>query len=87
MRGNTEVERDALERRRAFDHIVTELVTEAAADGDLLSDIDPAIGARLLFGMINSLIEWYRPRGTTSAADLADMVVAVAFDGLRVRPS
>ncbi len=85
VRGNTEVERDALARRRAFDHVVTELVTEAAADGDLLSGIDPAIAARLLFGMINSLIEWYQPRGSTSGADLADIVVAVAFDGLRVR--
>ena len=67
VRGNTKVERDALERRRAFDHIVTELVTEAAAEGDLLSDIDPAIAARLLFGMINSLIEWYQPVAAPAA--------------------
>jgi len=87
VRGNTKVERDALARRRAFDHIVTELVTEAAADGDLPSDIDPAIAGRLLFGMINSLIEWYQPGGSTSGADLADMVVAVAFNGLLVRPA
>ncbi len=85
IRGNTKVERDALARRRAFDQIVTELVTEAAAEGDLLSGIDPAIAARLLFGMINSLTEWYQPRGSTSGADLADMVVSVAFNGLRVR--
>ena len=85
IRGNTRVERDALTRRRAFDQIVTELVTEAVAEGDLRSGIDPAIAARLLFGMINSLIEWYQPRGATSGADLADMVVSVAFTGLRVR--
>ena len=35
----------------------------AAADGDLRADIDPAVTARLLFGLVNSLIEWYRPRG------------------------
>ncbi len=86
VRGNTKVERDALARRRAFDHIVTELATEAAAEGDLLPGIDPAIAGRLLFGMINSLIEWYQPRGSTSGADLADMVVSVAFNGLRARP-
>ena len=85
IRGNTRVERDALTRRRAFDQIVTELVTEAVAEGDLRSGIDPAIAARLLFGMINSLIEWYQPRGSTSGADLADIVVSVAFNGLRVR--
>ncbi|WAL64316.1 TetR/AcrR family transcriptional regulator [Amycolatopsis cynarae] len=87
VRGNTKVERDALARRREFDHIVTELVTEAVAEGDLRPDIDPATTARLLFGMINSLIEWYRPRGGTDGGELADSVVAVAFDGLRVRPT
>lgn len=85
VRGNTEVERAALARRRQFDHIVGELVAKAAAEGDLRSDIEPATAARLLFGMVNSLIEWYRPRGGTGAGELADLVTAVAFDGLRVR--
>ncbi|HJQ46351.1 MAG TPA: TetR/AcrR family transcriptional regulator, partial [Amycolatopsis sp.] len=67
VRGNTKVERDALARRRQFDHIVSELVTKAVAEGDLRSDIDPSTVARLLFGMVNSLIEWYRPRGGASA--------------------
>ena len=87
VRGNTKVEREALARRREFDRLVAGLVAEAAAEGDLRSDIDPAITARLLFGLVNSLIEWYRPGGATAAADLADTVVAVAFDGLRVRPA
>ncbi|MTD53898.1 TetR/AcrR family transcriptional regulator [Amycolatopsis pithecellobii] len=87
VRGNTKVERDALARRREFDHIVTSLVSEAIADGDLRSDIDPATAARLLFGMVNSLIEWYRPRGGIGAEVLADSVAAMAFDGLRVRES
>ena len=87
VRGNTKVEREALARRRGFDHLVAGLVAKAAAEGDLRSDIDPAVAARLLFGMVNSLIEWYRPGGTAAADDLAATVVAVAFDGLRVRPS
>ena len=86
VRGNTVVERDALARRREFDHLVAGLVTQAAAEGDLRSDVDPAVAARLLFGMVNSLIEWYRPRGAAAAEHLADTVVTVAFDGLRVRP-
>lgn len=85
VRGNTEVERDALARRREFDHIVSSLVMEAVEEGDLRSDIDPATAARLLFGMVNSLIEWYRPRGGISADALADAVATMAFDGLRVR--
>jgi AcrR family transcriptional regulator len=85
VRGNTKVERDALARRREFDRLVADLVAKAAAEGDLRSDIDPATAARLLFGMVNSLTEWYRPRGWTSTAEIADAVAAVAFDGLRVR--
>ena len=87
VRGNTRVERAALARRREFDHLVSELVAQAEADGDIRPDIDPAIGARLLFGMVNSLVEWYRPRGRTGAAELADAVCAMAFDGLRIRRS
>ncbi|MFR9728462.1 TetR/AcrR family transcriptional regulator [Saccharopolyspora sp. MS10] len=85
VRGNTRVERAALARRREFDHLLTELVTEAVREGDLRPDFDAATVGRLLFGMVNSLTEWYRPRGELEAAELADVVVAMAFDGLRVR--
>ena len=87
VRGNTEVERRALERRRAFDKRVTALVAEAQAEGSLRSDIDVRIVERLLFGMINSIVEWYRPGGPEDAARLADDVIAVALDGLRMPTS
>jgi AcrR family transcriptional regulator len=86
VRGNTDVERAALARRRSFDRLVASLVEEAERDGDIRADIDPAVTARLLFGMINSIVEWYRPgRKPASQLPLADAVCAVAFDGLRVR--
>ncbi|GAA1197942.1 TetR/AcrR family transcriptional regulator [Prauserella alba] len=85
IRGNTKVEKAALARRREFDQIVTDLVSKAAADGDLRPDVDPATSARLLFGMVNSLVEWYRPRGGVDAETLADAVATVAFDGLRLQ--
>lgn len=82
IRGNTAVEQQALLRRRVFDARVTELVKLAQAEGDLRPDVDPAIAARLLFGMVNSLSEWYRPhRGGAQA--MADAVSAIAFEGLR----
>jgi AcrR family transcriptional regulator len=86
VRGNTKVERAALTRRRDFDRLVTDLVTKARDEGDLRADIDPATTSRLLFGLVNSLIEWYRPRGAGDV-DIAETIVAVAFDGLRVRPT
>lgn len=83
LRGNTDVEREALVRRRKFDHAVARLVEEAVADGALRSDVDARTATRLLFGMVNSLVEWYRPGGGLSADQLADAVVAMAFEGLR----
>ncbi|WP_422934070.1 TetR/AcrR family transcriptional regulator [Sinomonas sp. P47F7] len=83
LRGNTETERKAMERRRAFDRKVAELIDEARAEGTLRSDIDPRTVSRLLFGTINSIVEWYRPGGALTPEKLADDVVAVLFDGLR----
>ena len=83
LRGNTEIERSALERRRAFDHAVAALVDQARTDGTLRSDIDARTTTRLLFGMINSIVEWFNPAGPLSAEKLADDVVKVAFGGLR----
>jgi AcrR family transcriptional regulator len=82
VRGNTAVEKEALLRRRDFDARVTALVKQAQGDGDLRPDIDPSTAARLLFGMVNSLSEWYRPR-RGNAESMADAVTAIAFDGLR----
>jgi AcrR family transcriptional regulator len=83
VRGNTKVERAALARRREFDHLVTDLVKQAEAEGDVREGLDPATVARLLFGMVNSLVEWYRPRRGSDHEELADTVCHMAFDGIR----
>lgn len=86
VRGNTRTERWAMERRREFDHRVTELLRAAAAEGDLREDVDLRLATRLLFGMINSIAEWYRPKddgGGLGIDQVADAVVRLAFEGLR----
>ncbi|MFD7662473.1 TetR/AcrR family transcriptional regulator [Streptomyces sp. NPDC059788] len=85
VRGNTDTERWAMERRREFDNEVTELLKQAAADGDLRPDVDARLATRLLFGMINSIVEWYRPGrgGSASSDEVAEAVVRTAFAGLR----
>ena len=83
VRGNSPVEQAALQRRREFDRVVTDLVRAAEDEGDVRPDVDPAVTSRLLFGTVNSLTEWYRPDGRLSPAELADAVVATAFTGLR----
>jgi AcrR family transcriptional regulator len=84
VRGNTPVERRAIARRREIDHALAALVAKAEAEGDVRTDVDPELAARLLFGTVNSLVEWYRPtRGGTAKAELADAVCRIAFTGLR----
>jgi AcrR family transcriptional regulator len=81
VRGNAKVERDAIERRRAFDAHVTAIVREAQAAGDFDAACDPALVVRLTFGMCNSIVEWYRPTGTFHAPEIAGTVVRMVFDG------
>lgn len=87
LRGNSEIERTALHRRREFDRVVTGLVRAAEHEGDVRADVDPAVISRLLFGTVNSLTEWYRPDRGLTAGDLADAVVAITFAGLRTTPA
>ncbi|MGW5651670.1 TetR family transcriptional regulator [Streptomyces humi] len=84
VRGNTGTERWALERRRDFDHRVADLLKAAAAEGDVRGDIEVRLATRLVFGMVNSIVEWYRPDGHgASEREVADAVVRLAFTGLR----
>ena len=87
VRGNSDVEVAALQRRREFDRIVTDLVRRAALEGDVRPDVEPAVTSRLLFGTVNSLTEWYRPGGGLSPDSLADALVTTTFRGLRTRSS
>ncbi|SEE98588.1 DNA-binding transcriptional regulator, AcrR family [Arthrobacter alpinus] len=83
LRGNTEMERQALSRRRTFDKTIAGLVSDAQMDGSVRSDIDPGTITRLLFGTINSIVEWYKPGGALTAKKLADDVISLTFEGLR----
>jgi len=83
LRGNTEIERDALERRRTFDHKVAALISAARDEGSLRQDIDPRTVTRLLFGMINWTHTWFDPAGPVKAEALANMAADIALGGLR----
>ena len=47
--------------------------------------MDPILAARMLSGLVNSVVEWYRP-GRPGAADLPDEVARAAFDGILPAP-
>ncbi len=82
VRGNSATERDAMGRRRSFDTVVTELVREAQVQGAVRADVDPGLLVRLVFGMSNSLVEWYRPSGRTSAAQIAAALERLVLSGI-----
>ncbi|HET8768354.1 MAG TPA: TetR family transcriptional regulator, partial [Pedococcus sp.] len=57
-------------------------VQEAVDEGSLRSDVSPQLVSRLLFGMVNSLVEWHRPGGPADARQLSEAITTIAFDGL-----
>ena len=82
VRGNTRAERRILERRREFDRLIAQLFGAAQKEKGIRSDLDARLATRLLFGMLNSITEWYRREGALHAPEIADAVFKVAFDGL-----
>jgi AcrR family transcriptional regulator len=82
VRGASRVEREALERRRAFDHVVTGLIAQAQRDGALRADVDARIMTRLIFGMSNSVVAWYGSGSSITRAQLVHALVGLAFDGI-----
>lgn len=83
VHGNTATERWALQQRRAFDKAVAALVQQAIDEGDVRDDADARTTARLIFGTVNSLVEWWRPGSRTSPTLLADQVAKLTLSGIR----
>lgn len=86
VRGNSEVEVEALRRRRDIDARLAVLVQAAVDEGAVRSDLSPQLVSRLLFGMVNSLVEWHRPGRGVDAQQLSEAITTIAFDGLAVSP-
>ncbi|MGH7706766.1 MAG: TetR/AcrR family transcriptional regulator [Candidatus Dormibacteria bacterium] len=85
IRGNSRTERTAIERRRQFDAAVVEVVRAAQAAGGVDSKLDGPLIVRLMFGMVNSLVEWYRPTGRLPIDAIAETIVRTVIDGVAPR--
>lgn len=85
VRGNSAVERYARARRQAFDRRVAALVREAQEAGVCDPALDASLVVRLIFGMCNSLVEWYRPGHALTSPAIVDTVEHVVFEGTRPR--
>jgi len=82
LRGNSPVEIAALERRRELTRYVEELMTAAQSAGEISAQVTPKLQARLLLGMVNSVVEWFTPGGRTGVAELQDNIVELVFRGI-----
>ena len=83
LRGNSEVEEAALQRRRTLTRNLEDLVREAQELGELRSDISGKSAPRLVLGMVNSIVDWYQPGRSGTVDQLAATVVTMVFAGLR----
>lgn len=82
LRGNTPAEQALMAQRRHFDQVFTALVRAGIAEGSLRADLDPRLVTRLILGMANWLVEWYRPQGALAPEQIADGILKLAFEGL-----
>jgi AcrR family transcriptional regulator len=82
VRGNSALEQQALVRRRHIDDELATLVARAQAEGAVRADLPPEVASRLVFGMVNSLVDWYSPDGPLDPDTLAAAVSDLLAHGL-----
>jgi hypothetical protein len=82
LRGNTDIEVEAVERRRLFDRNIATVLARGQAQGTVRSDLDPKLATLLILGMITWVTEWYRPDGEFDPALIADTIVRICLQGI-----
>lgn len=82
LRGNTDVERTIMDRRRGITNRMVEVIAAAQETGLVRTDVDAAVAGRLALGAINSITEWYRPDGRLDPNELATATEMILMGGL-----
>ncbi len=82
VRGNTDIERWALNRRREFDRAINRLIQSGIDAGEIRADIASKLNGKLIFGMVNSISDWYRPRGGFSVDEVTDAIDLIITGGV-----
>jgi AcrR family transcriptional regulator len=82
LKGNSDMERLLMDRRRAFNRAASAMLREAVTAGEVREGVDVAVLNRLSVGMVNSLVDWYRPEAGHSAGEVVETAVRYARAGL-----
>jgi AcrR family transcriptional regulator len=67
-------------RRRRYVEMVSALIQEMFKDEGVTS-IEPDVSARLIFGIINSIPQWYKKNGKLTPEELSNYVANAVFSG------
>jgi AcrR family transcriptional regulator len=59
-------------RRRRYEQVIRDLITEAQGTGDVSPALDVRIAARYILAAVNAVPDWYRPSSGEPAALVAD---------------
>lgn len=78
LKGNSELERILMDRRRAFDRALTAILQEAVDAGELRVGTDVAVLERLAVGLVNSLVEWNGVEHGRSRGEVIEIAVGFA---------
>jgi TetR/AcrR family transcriptional regulator, cholesterol catabolism regulator len=76
----------ATRAKREYDQAIERVVREGVEAG-LLRDLPPRLVVFGLLGMCNWLHKWYRPDGKRSAAEIAEVFVALLEHGYLAQPT
>lgn len=87
LRGNSEVELEAMKRRRTLTHTMIDLVTGAQQAGEIRADLDPRVVGRLIFGTVNSLTDWYEEGGSLTPEEISNITAELVLSGLKATPT
>lgn len=72
--------------RSEYEQFLTALILEGQASGDFNAALDPVIAAINTLLMLNSLNEWYRPKGRYGLDKIIEAVAAMVLSGLSPAP-
>lgn len=71
-------------KRDVFEQMVEGVIADATATGDFVQT-RPEIATRGILGMVNWCYTWFRADGELSARQVADILAAIAIEGLQTR--
>lgn len=72
-----------LARRDAYERAMRAIVSDAVAEGDFPSTVEPKWATLLILSAANWLYQWYNPRGALSANEIAERFTGMLFHGFR----